>query len=495
MKHDLSAIKQRVTCADVLRQHGIDWNGKDISCPLPGHDDSNPSFGLFNDARAFCCHGCNRKGDVIELQSLLNGGEKGKAIHALAELAGMVPEPTRQQRKGGRTVKTYDYTDAAGKLLFQVCRMEPKSFRQRRPDPSKSGKWLWNMNGVTRVLYRLPTVTKAIAAGRVVFITEGEKDCDALGGLKLTTTCNPGGAGKWRNEYTETLTGAKVILLPDKDTPGRKHAAAVLQALTGKAESVRVVELPDRNGRKVKDPADWIAAGGTRKELREVIRNAPEWTPPEDTVSDGKPASKPEVLLPYGEQTISETGRVLGGLLASVQRFFCRGGAVVKLAEDRDGLPRLDQVKPATLASDFETIARLVKTKDGTNTPAVCAEQQAKLIMGAATFRAALPPINILTRCPVLIERAGSLIQVSGYDRESGTLAAGTPAEPVKLEDARPMLTEILDGFRFATPADRARALAALITPALVFGGLLRGRVPVDLGEADQSQTGKGYRN
>jgi len=502
MKYDLHEIKGRVTCADVLRQHGIEWNGRDISCPLPGHDDDRPSFGLCHDAAAFCCHGCDRKGDVIELQALLNGGEKGKAIQALAKLAGIEPERTRKQRKRGRIVETYDYTDAAGKLLFQVCRMDPKDFRQRRPDPEKPGRWLWNMNGTRRVLYRLSAIVEALTAGRVVFIAEGEKDCDALAGLDLAATCNPGGSGKWRSEHAEALSGAKAIVIADKDTPGRKHAAAVLQALTGKAESVRVIELPDRNGHKVKDPADWIAAGGTREELRDVIRNAPEWTPPHDKPAkiESKPSTgtpgKPEVALPYGEQTISETGRVLGELLAREQRFFNRGGAVVKLAEDKDGMPRLDQVKPATLASDFESVARLTKPdRKGEPAAAVCSEQAAKLIMGSAVFRDALPPIRILTRCPVLIERAGQVFDVTGYDPQSGIMAGGKPAEPVTVEEARRLLSELLDGFRFATPADRARALAALITPALVFGGLLKGRAPVDLGEADASQTGKGYRN
>ncbi|MDP6526652.1 MAG: CHC2 zinc finger domain-containing protein [Kiritimatiellia bacterium] len=502
MKYDVQGIKDRVTCADVLRQHGIDWNGKDISCPLPGHDDDNPSFGLCHDTLAFCCHGCDQKGDVIDLHSALNGTDKRKAIEALAKLAGMEPEPQRAQRKRGRIVETYDYTDAAGKLLFQVCRMEPKDFRQRRPDPEKPGRWLWKVNGTPRVLYRLPAIAEAINAGRLVFIAEGEKDCDALAGLNITATCNPGGAGKWKEIHTEALTGATAIIMADKDTPGRKHAAAVLDALTGKAESVRVVELPDRNGHTVKDSADWIAAGGTREDLREVIRKAPDWTPPEDTHSETDKAEapdKPEVILPYGKQTISETGRVLGGLLAREQRFFCRGGAVVKLGEDTDGLPRLDQVKPATLASDFESVARLVKYKEKQGElmkiAAVCSEQQAKTIMYSEPFQNALPPIRILTRCPVLIERAGQMFDVTGYDRESGIMAGGKPADPVSLEDARDLLSEMLNGFRFATPADRARALAAMITPALVFGGLLKGRAPVDLGEADQSQTGKGYRN
>jgi hypothetical protein len=152
-------------------------------------------------------------------------------------------------------------------------------------------------------------------------------------------------------------------------------------------------------------------------------------------------------------------------------------------------------VKPAALASDFESVALICKaTKDGP-TAATCPEQTAKLIASATTFRAAMRPIHVLTRCPVLIERGHELIQVSGYDHASGILAAGDPAEPMDVAEARSLLSAILADFHFATQADRARALAAMITPALVFGGLLRGRAPVDLGEADASQTGKGYRN
>ena len=57
----------------------------------------------------------------------------------------------------------------AGELLFQVVRLEPKSFRQRRPDGQ--GGWTWNLNGTRRVLYRQPGVLKA----KSVLACEGEK--------------------------------------------------------------------------------------------------------------------------------------------------------------------------------------------------------------------------------------------------------------------------------------------------------------------------------
>ena len=77
------------------------------------------------------------------------------------------------KRQPSRIVKTYDYTDAAGKLLFQCVRLDPKDFRQRQPDPDRPGQWLWTLKGLEPVLYRLPELLSA-PAGRPVYILEGE---------------------------------------------------------------------------------------------------------------------------------------------------------------------------------------------------------------------------------------------------------------------------------------------------------------------------------
>jgi hypothetical protein len=68
-----------------------------------------------------------------------------------------------------RFVCAYDYPDEGGKLIFQVLRYEPKSFKQRQANGA------WNMNGVRRALYRLPQVIEAVANGYLVCIVEGEK--------------------------------------------------------------------------------------------------------------------------------------------------------------------------------------------------------------------------------------------------------------------------------------------------------------------------------
>ena len=37
------------------------------------------------------------------------------------------------------------------------------------------GRWLWDINGVRRVLYRLPELLEAVAQDRPIFFVEGEK--------------------------------------------------------------------------------------------------------------------------------------------------------------------------------------------------------------------------------------------------------------------------------------------------------------------------------
>jgi len=442
----------------------------------PAHNDSNPSLSISagdNGCVLLKCHaGCGTE-NIVKAMGL-------KMSDMFNDKPGPLPK---------KIVATYPYRDADGQLLYEVVRYEPKSFSQRRPDRNKG--WIWDLKGVECVPYRLPELLTAVTNGERVFIVEGEKDAEALVKLGLCATCNSGGAGKWQDSFSESLRGADVVIIPDNDVPGRKHSQAVAASLQGKAKSVRVIELSARPGVTVKDAFDWISAGGTRDELEAIIVATPEWVPSSTAVTPEKPV----VCLPGGAQTISATGAELGALLGKTQKFFTWGGALAKVSYDTDKQIQLEMVKPSGLASDFDTVAMLVKP-DANKSPAICAEQTAKTISASEAFKAAMPMIRVLTRCPVLVERSdGKLEQVTGYDRESGVYADGEPVDVMDLDQALPLLHEMLDGFCFATPSDKARALASLITPALVLSGLLQGRAPIDLGEANDSQAGKGYRN
>jgi putative DNA primase/helicase len=189
------------------------------------------------------------------------------------------PEPAQKTNRTLSMVKSYDYTDASGTLLYQSCRLVDsatgkKTFRQRRR--TATGSWDYTLGDVELVLYRLPDVLSAVESGRPVFIVEGEKDADALIDLGYTATTNPMGAGKWRESFSPLFAGADVVILPDNDEPGRSHAAQIAASLTTQNATVRVVALP--NLPEKGDVSDWLDAGNDLDTLSELIGATPRWT-------------------------------------------------------------------------------------------------------------------------------------------------------------------------------------------------------------------------
>ncbi len=268
-----------------LKRQGSEWRG---ACPL--HGGNGPNFAVNAETGLWHCFtGCqDAGGDALAFLQRKDGLTFPEALHALAEWAGTTPTPlparnghkNGQEHKNGqsprRITETYDYTDDGGTLLFQAVRYDPKGFAQRVP-AGAPGTWTYALNGTRRVLYHLPEVVAAVEAERPVYLCEGEKDADALRALGLTATCNPMGAGKWEDAYTDALAGAVVALLPDNDPAGRAHAARVAAALHGKAKRLCVVELPNLPDKG--DVSDWLAAGGTKEALLALVKAAPDWNP------------------------------------------------------------------------------------------------------------------------------------------------------------------------------------------------------------------------
>jgi len=236
--------------ADVKKTGPNQWEAL-----CPAHKDTVPSLaiGLDEETILLCCHAGCKTPDVVR-----------KAGLSMSDLS------PNKSAKSDKVVKTYDYVDERGQLLFQVCRKSPKGFTQRQPDDN--GGWIYNLKGVRRVLYRLPELLKA-DPNEIVWIVEGEKDADRLIGLGLVATTNPGGAGKWRPEYNEPLQGRKVVILPDHDPDGvttaADHGSEVAASLKGVVAGVRTLNLPGLVGKE--DVSNWLDGGHTVDELLGLI--------------------------------------------------------------------------------------------------------------------------------------------------------------------------------------------------------------------------------
>ncbi|WP_423457608.1 DUF3987 domain-containing protein [Ottowia sp. VDI28] len=204
----------------------------------------------------------------IEAQGLRHSG----SATTLARSA----EPAKPKGKASfKIVAQYPYFDADGVEQYEVCRLDPKGFRQRRPDPSARGGWSWDVKGITQVPYRLPSLLAA-SLDTMVFIPEGEKDANTLAAHQLVATCNAGGAGKWADSLTQHLIGRRVILLPDNDDAGRNHVRLVASKLLSVAFEVRILDLAEHWPEMPHkgDVSDWFAAGGTAEELQRLAMDA-----------------------------------------------------------------------------------------------------------------------------------------------------------------------------------------------------------------------------
>ena len=293
---------------DALRANGSKRQGNLWQCPA--HNDRTPSLSV--DANGDgdrvlvnCLAGCDTSAVLDAL---------GLSMRDLYEGSGPLPaalEPV-----------DYVYTDADGVPLYRVRRTPDKKFFQARygpEDPSAdvegyvSGKGC--MTGVQRVLYRLPQVVAAVQEGRPVFVVEGEKDADALAARGHAATTSPEGSGKWSrvaDHAREVLAGAQVVVVQDKDDPGRAHAQEVAAALGGRAASVRVVEA-----REGKDVSDHLGAGLTVDALVEVVpanlepsRKA--WELLDPFADPGEPPPPPDLLRGSdGTALVYRGGRVL----------------------------------------------------------------------------------------------------------------------------------------------------------------------------------------
>jgi hypothetical protein len=172
-------------------------------------------------------------------------------------------------------IEAYSYTDDAEEVVFQVVRYDPKGFNQRRPDGN--GGWIYDLEGVEKVPYRLAKVI----ASDIVYVVEGERDVHTIEMLGLVGTTNAGGSLNWESSYNKFFQGKHVVILPDQDAAGWRHGGKVARELEPVALSLKLINLPA--GTKG-DVTDWVRAGKMtprvgRAALEALVEGSGPWTP------------------------------------------------------------------------------------------------------------------------------------------------------------------------------------------------------------------------
>ncbi len=262
--------------------------------------------------------------------------------------------------------------------------------------------WVGGTEGVEREnipIYRYAEVQKAIANNELIFIVEGESCADILWDLGLAATCNIGGSGKWRSSDTSDLQAAKVVIVPDRDEPGIKHAQLLHQEfpdalwLYPYPNSKAWENLPKSKGL---DVADWIQQHKiTAEDIRAAIG--------EKKVFEVSPQAAAKVTHPQQFQLpdISELGTEIERLLESdlkksqlqlkifelAQKYRINSADAWKIYRDREqeleqeanqedtrigveqllasksASVKLSEIFPESLASPIEEVARRMNLK------------------------------------------------------------------------------------------------------------------------------------
>ncbi|WP_370501191.1 toprim domain-containing protein [Mycolicibacterium sp. jd] len=226
---------------DALRKHGSvvdDRNPGKVKAQCPAHDDTNPSLAL----------GPRRDGNgiVVKCHAGCDTSSVLQAVHLT--MADLFDEPKVREVFSPR--RDYRYPDGrvvhrkAGKKFFQSGNVQDR-----------------NLFHVDR-----------IGDSSTVFVCEGEKDVEAVealgGGVAVSQA--QGAATSPEHYDWEVLRGRNVVVIADRDEPGRNCAGRVAALLDGIAASVRIVEA--KTG---KDAADHLAAGHTLDEFVELPAATP----------------------------------------------------------------------------------------------------------------------------------------------------------------------------------------------------------------------------
>lgn len=281
----IDEVLSRLAGRNLKPRSGGGWTAQ---CPCSAHQGGDRNNSLAVDEGdggkvIFKCFAGDSAEDVcralgMEMQELFP--KKEPPIPIKRSKAGRAKVTQAFEETKEKLVKEYDYTDENGKILYQNCRFSrldgTKTFRLRRPDGQ--GGWIWSLGETQRVLYGLPALLQAIAAGRTIYIVEGEKDADRLLSLGLSATTSSS-ASSWEAAFAERLLGADVVIVQDMDKAGDSYRETVGASLQGKAKHCRVVLLPvpwsENHGL---DVSDWFDKGGTADELQRLTEKAPEWT-------------------------------------------------------------------------------------------------------------------------------------------------------------------------------------------------------------------------
>lgn len=264
-------ILDRLGVERLLEELGVEVTGSSgdylqAHCPLPEHDDQNPSFSVHSRTGWAKCFGCDFEGSFFDLWAELRGlGDFKEAVEELADRAG-VDLPTAKKRC--RVLTVAEYAKAKGlpeawlrkhfrledtakgvKMPYRGADGEVCSIRYRCGMTGKR-RFVWEQ-GAKPYLYGLWFLSKMLERGLTYcLLVEGESDTQTAIRHRIPCLGVPG-ANTMKPKWAEALEGFGRLYLIDEGDIGAKsficqtYAALVKGGYTGPVYRVKLSGVKD----------------------------------------------------------------------------------------------------------------------------------------------------------------------------------------------------------------------------------------------------------
>lgn len=182
-----------------------------------------------------------------------------------------IDEFSETSRDFGQLTGTWHYLDVNGNVIATVSRYDTSAGKQFRPYDVRAGKY---KAPEPRPLYNLPGIKTATT----VIVVEGEKAAQALidAGFCATTAMFGANAPVGKTDWSP-LRKKDILIWPDNDEPGKKHAQAVAERLKSEDPyAIAIVNVPNDK------PDKWDAADAVieSENINALLRNKTVVVPP-----------------------------------------------------------------------------------------------------------------------------------------------------------------------------------------------------------------------
>lgn len=484
-----------------LRGSSHDLNNSDVTVTLPASQGC-----ALAPVHLAELHASAISDDVIEATGIYTAStrdELPEPLRRIADRPGTLPALVFPMEESGRGTtwqvkpKPGSFTSAEGRPLKYVC-------------PTKDG------SNISPSFIEWRPITDAT---RRVLIVEGTKQ--ALAALTWTDDHTavygiPGiqswmGGKDGPNPSFFQLRGHSVYIVPDADAGSNRAVYDAAQALgehcrAWGASPVRFVHIPGHGSQGLDDVLATVG-GAARSEMMELwirraqdkpARKMPKRTPKkqhgrtDESSNDSRPKlhtdMPPEALWDQAWEAIrnKHAGKTL----------FRQDSRAVMISQ-RDGRAVLVPVDRATGRHLAAAAFDLLRGTDDSVMVVAPMDRDIDVIF-SPVYTDSLPPLHSVTRSPLVTE-TGEIVTRSGYHEGTGvyvdlddSLAGISVPEKPSVQDvgkARALLEDALHDFPWVTPADKTRALSALLTPLV---RPLLPTAPMHVTSAVRRSSGKG---